>query len=126
MAKTRILLVDDEKGFLDIMKQRIEFWGYEVIAVSNGKKAINVVRKRKTDIVILDYMMPGMDGVSTLKEIRKLNSHISVIMFTAYIDERAVIGAEKLGVIAFIPKFNAGSSAESKLKTALQMAEKKF
>ena len=125
MEEVKVLLVDDEKGFLDIMKQRIELWGYKVIPVSSGKEAIDAVKSRKANIVVLDYIMPKMDGVSVLKEIRKINLQIPVIMFTAHPDEKSISEAEKLGVLAFIPKFKVGSDAESRLKPALEMAKEK-
>ena len=126
MEKVNVLLVDDERDFMDIMKRKIECWGYNVIPISNGKKAIDAVRSGKGNIVVLDYIMPKMDGLSILKEIRKINLQIPVIMLTAHPDEKSINWAERLGVLAFIPKFKVGSDAESRLKPALKMAKEKF
>ncbi len=126
MDRLKILLVDDEADFLETMGAIIKGWGYDLITAVSGKKAIDAVMAQKADIVILDYMMPGMDGVITLKEIRKMDKEIPVIMFTAHPDIKIMKGAEKLGVSAFIPKLSAYSDVQSGLKAALDMAGKKL
>ena len=95
MEKVNVLLVDDERDFMDIMKRKIELWGYNVIPISNGKKAIDAVKSGKGNIVVLDYIMPKMDGLSILKEIRKINLQIPVIMLTAHPDEKSINWAER-------------------------------
>jgi len=70
--------------------------------------------------------MPGMDGIETLREIRKLNKEIPVIMFTAFPDKTSIEGTEALGVSAYIPKLSMFPTGESALKTALKMSEKKI
>lgn len=126
MDKIKILLVDDEVDFLELMGPRIRGWGYDLIEATHGKEAIDAVMSKNPDIVVLDYMLPEMDGVSTLKKIRKINKKIPVIMFTAYPDMKAIEGAEKLGVTAFIPKLSAYSDAQSALKESIHMAEEKL
>jgi len=125
MDRLKILLVDDEPDFLETMGAIIEGWGHDVIGVSSGKEAIDAVNSKNSDIVILDYMMPEMDGVTTLKEIRKINKAIPVIMFTAHPDIKVIKGAEKSGVSAFIPKLSTFSDVQSSLKTVIEMLEKK-
>jgi CheY-like chemotaxis protein len=122
----KILLVDDEAEFLELMALCIKEWGYDLITALSGKEAIEALKKKNPDIIVLDYIMPGMDGVATLKEMRKINSTIPVIMFTAYPDKRSICGVEKLGVSAYIPKLSSYSDAHTALKTALHMAEDKL
>lgn len=124
MPKQKILFVDDELDFLEIMKQRLESWGYEIITASAGNEALDILAGKKIDIVILDYIMPGMDGVAVLKEIRRKDAKIPVIMFTAHPDTNAIKGTEKLGVTSFIPKFSTYSDVQASLKTALDLAAK--
>ncbi|NQT21874.1 MAG: response regulator [Candidatus Omnitrophica bacterium] len=119
----KILLVDDEEDFLKVTSSRIESWGYEVISVANGKQALDAVMSKNPDIVILDYMMPEMDGIETLKRIRKINKKLPVIMFTAYPNEKAIEGAENLSVRAFIPKLSMYSDSQEALKQALKISE---
>ena len=124
--RKKILIVDDEKDLLLVMGTRIKAWGYDLLEASGGKEAIGAVKQKRPDIIILDYKMPEMDGVATLKEIRKINKNIPVIMFTAFPDKRSIEGTEKLGVSAFIPKLSVFSDTLAALKTAIQMAEKRL
>ena len=126
MEKTKILLVDDEIDLILIMGKRIKKWGYDLLEALNGKEALDAVKSKHPDIVILDYMMPDMDGITTLKEIRKVNKSIPVIMFTAFPDKKSIEDTEKLGVSAYIPKLSMFPTGEPALKTALKMAEKKI
>ena len=128
MTKLRVLLIDDEEDFLDVMSVRIRSWGYEVITADSAKEAMAVIKigslDEKPDVVILDYLMPEVDGVKLLKQIRAFDKDIPAIMFTAYPDARAIAGTQKLRVFAFIPKFGVYCDAGVMLRTALRMVEK--
>lgn len=126
MSKVKILLVDDELDFLETMASIIRGWGYEVVDVSSGKEAIDAIMGKNPDIVILDYMMPEMDGLATLKKIREIDNKISVIMFTAHPDIKVIKGTEKLGVSAFIPKLSTFSDVSASLKATIAMIRKKL
>lgn len=125
MPKLRVLLVDDERDFLTVMSRRIELWNHEAIPVSSGKEALVAIKEKKADLVILDYMMPEMDGVATLKEIRKIDEMIPVVMFTAHLEEKMIEGTDNLRVSALIPKLSVEhSDAASALKTTLDIYSK--
>ena len=124
MPKLRVLLVDDEKDFLTVMSRRIESWDHEVLPVSSGKEALEAIRDKKADVVILDYMMPEMDGITTLKALRKIDDKIPVIMFTAHLEEKVIEGTENLRVDAFIPKLSVHSDSQSALRTTLDINKK--
>lgn len=127
MNKTKVLIVDDEVDYLNLMQERVEFWGYEVIKATGGKEALALIKEKMPDIVILDYFMPEMDGLVVLKEIRKFDEKLTVIMFTAHADLKNIKGAYDLGVSAFIPKLSTYSSdIQSSLRSALDMAQKKI
>lgn len=126
MAKVKILIVDDEAVFLEVMSMRIESWGYDLIKAQNSKEAIASLKESNPDMVILDFKLPDNDGISTLKEMRKFDKEIPVIMFTAYPDAEIMKAADKLNVSAFIPKLSAYSDLGSSLKAAICMAEKKL
>ena len=68
----RILLVDDERDFRRAIRRQLTVRGYEVLEVDNGKDAIKIVRHETPEVVILDLKMPGMDGLQTLREIKKV------------------------------------------------------
>lgn len=121
--KRKILLVDDERGILIFIGGCIEEWGYDLITASSGKEAIDALKNKNPDIIILDYKMADMDGIDTLKKIRALNEEIPVIMFTAFPDQRSIKGSEKLGVIAYIPKVTPYTKTEDLLRAAINLAE---
>ncbi len=126
MAKLKILIVDDEAVFLEVMSIRIKGWGYSLVKAANSKEALVCLKRNNPDLVLLDYKLPDSDGISTLKEIRKADKDIPVIMFTAYPDTRIIKEAEKLSVSAFIPKLSAYSDLKSSLRAAIYMIEKKL
>lgn len=127
MSKTRVLIVDDEVDYLGLMKERVESWDYEVITATSGKEALAMIKENKPEIVVLDYLMPNMDGVEVLRQIRKSDKNLAVIMFTAHADMKNIKGAQELGVSAFIPKLSTYSSdIQATLRSALDMAQKKI
>jgi len=126
MNKVKILIVDDEVDYLSVMQERLESWGYEVFLAQGGKEGLAAVKEKFPDIVVLDYFMPGIDGVEVLRRIRKFNKTLLVIMLTAHADIKNIRGAQELGVSAFIPKLSAYSDVQSSLKSALLLAQNKI
>jgi len=126
MTKLKILLIDDEVDFVEVMNNRINSWGYEVISAFNGKKGLDSLMSQKPDVIILDYMMPKMDSITTLKQIRKIDRGIPVVMLTAYPDEKSLKGTKQLGISAYVPKVSPHTETQNSLKTALAMIEKKL
>jgi len=124
--KKKILLVDDEKDLILVMGKRIREWGYDLIEAPNGRRAVDAVKREKPDIIVLDYIMPEMNGVTALEEIRKIDKVVPVIMFTAFPDEKSIEGTENLGVSAYVPKMSLFASTESSLRAAISMAEKEI
>jgi two-component system response regulator (stage 0 sporulation protein F) len=122
MDKKKILLVDDEKDLLTVIGLTIESWGYEVFKAPSGREALEILKNNNPDIVILDYLMPEMDGIATLREIRKINTKIPVIMFTAHPEGIPLKGTDGLGISAFVPK----ASAEAILRTSISMVEQRL
>lgn len=118
----RILLVDDDPDLLLVLSKTMESWGYEVITAPSGKDAIARVADSNPDIVIMDYMMPGMDGIAALREIRKTNTKVLAILFTVDLDSVPIKDTTDLGITTFIPKWYP----ESMLKIAVAMAVKKL
>lgn len=126
MSKIKIMIVDDEVEFLELIKIRIRSWGYEAVGANNGKDAISLMAKEKPDVAIIDYIMPDTDGVALLKEIRKINKDIPTIMFTAHPDVKSIKGAEKLGINFYIPKLSVYTDLQTNLKSAVDMLASKI
>jgi CheY-like chemotaxis protein len=124
MAKKKILIIDDEPDFIKVVKERIESWGFEVSSCESGREALETLGKISPDVIVLDYIMPEMDGVAVLKHIRAIDQKIPVIMFTAHPDIKVIKGTDALGVSAFIPKFSAYTDVQNSLKAALNLIDK--
>ena len=122
--KKRTLLIDDETDFLEIMGAHLESWGYEVVRASNGDDALKALAEEKPDVIILDYVMPDINGVELLKKIRRVNKSIPVIMFTARPDTDVMSETKKLNISAFVPKLSPYVDTQKSLKSALSMALK--
>ena len=80
----RVLLVDDEEKFRTAMKKQLELRSFKVWDVDNGEDAIKVVRRQDPEVIILDQGMPKMDGIQTLRQIKKIRPEVQVIMLTGY------------------------------------------
>ncbi len=126
MNKTKVLIIDDEIDYLNVMQTRIESWGYRVLLAKNGKEGLEAVKDKAPEIVILDFSMPDLNGIAVLKGIRKFNKDLAVIMLTAHADVKNIKSAQELGVSAFIPKLSVYSDVQAALKLALDLAQKKL
>lgn len=103
MSKGRILVVDDEEKIRLIIKKYAEFEGYEIKEAQDGMEAINICAREDFDLIILDVMMPELDGFSTCKEIKKTKD-IPVIMLSARGEEYDRIHGFEMGVDDYVVK----------------------
>ena len=125
MAKKKILVVDDEIDFTELMKLRFEASGYEVLVSSDGEDALDIIKKEKPDAVLLDVMMPGMDGLTVLKEIRLMDAKLPVFIVTAFSNEERVKIAGKLNASGFIVKSRQNIADEiNNITNAIDIADK--
>jgi CheY-like chemotaxis protein len=83
----KVLVVDDEADFRRLMTFWLDSKGYSVVAASDGESAIQLVKKEKPDIVFMDLRMPVMDGIETIKRIRRFDKEIPIIIISAHIDD---------------------------------------
>ena len=81
-----MLVADDEARIRDIVRSYLEAEGFDVVSAGDGEEALRLARERKPDVVVLDVMMPGLDGVEVLRRLRS-ESDVYVIMLTARSDE---------------------------------------
>ena len=99
-----ILLVDDEPSILRTLSGLLSDEGFEVKTASNGYEALKFIDSESPDLVLLDIWMPGIDGIETLKEIKKDNPFIQVVIITGHGTIETAIKATKLGAFDFIEK----------------------
>jgi DNA-binding response OmpR family regulator len=100
-----VLVVDDEDSLREFAAKLIEKRGYEVLTAASGNDALAVLKSGVgVDLVVLDVMMPGLDGLQTLAEIRSLQAGVFVILLTARSDDNEVLGGYKQGADYYITK----------------------
>jgi len=101
---TKVLLVDDEEQFVEILSQRLETRGFKVDSVFSGDDAIAFVDEHDIDVVILDVLMPGRDGVETLRELKRIKPLVEVIMLTGHGTVDTAIQGMKLAAYDYLMK----------------------
>jgi DNA-binding NtrC family response regulator len=104
MKGSKILLVDDEVVFTENMMQLLTSRGYRATAVNSGDAAIRMLEKENYDVVVLDLKMPGMDGITTLKEIKKLGLFTETLILTGHGSIDTALEAIKLGAYDYLSK----------------------
>jgi len=104
MKGSKILLVDDEIVFTTNMSKLLNNRGYRVTAVNSGDSAIQALEKENFDVVVLDLKMPGMDGITTLKEIKKLGLFTETLILTGHGSIDTALEAIKLGAYDYLTK----------------------
>ncbi len=102
VAGKTVLVVDDEKVIRDFFKRTLV--DYRILTAASGEEALEIVKNDNPDLVLLDIKMPGIDGIRTLQEIKKINKDIAVIMLSAYATLKTNLEAAKLGAYDSIAK----------------------
>jgi DNA-binding NtrC family response regulator len=102
--EAKVLLVDDEKDFLETLSNRLELRGLKVSAVTSGEQAITEAQEQDFDAIIVDLSMPGIDGLETLKRIKADNPNAEIIMLTGHASVQSGVEAMKLGAEDFLQK----------------------
>lgn len=99
-----ILVVDDEKDFVEMLSLRLQEVGEKVSTAYSGKECLETLEKTNIDVVILDIKMPGMDGMETLREIKKRFPIIEVIMLTGHGSTETAVEGMKSGAFDYLMK----------------------
>lgn len=95
--KAKILIVDDEEEIRNSLSRHFEFDGYEIETASNGVKALEILEKKRVEVVITDIMMPEMNGVELLKQIRNDYPMTHAIVITGYVTMENLLAALRYG-----------------------------
>ena len=117
----KILVIDDEATIRKFFVRFLTREKYKISTASNGEKGIEISKKENPDLIILDLKMPGIDGIETLKRIKKLNQRVIIIVLTAYGTMETAGEAMKLGAYDFISKPFDIARIRVSLKKALEM-----
>jgi len=104
MPSPKILVVDDDKNLLELLKLRLESENYEVIAVLNEEDAVKETKKQVFDLSIIDLQLPNTDGISLMDEVHSINPEIPVIILTAYGSIESAVEAMKRGAYNYLTK----------------------
>lgn len=104
MEKNRILIVDDEPNVCQFLSEYLEYRGFGTRISNSGNEALQYLQKENFDAILLDLIMPGMNGLEVLEKIHQMNITIPVIIVTGVKDKDVADEAIKLGAVDFIPK----------------------
>jgi len=104
MAEATVLIVDDEQEFRETISQRLQNRGFNVNTAANGKEALDSLEGYIYDAIVLDMLMPEMDGIETLKRIRQTHPEMQIILLTGHATVQKGVEAVKLGAMDFLEK----------------------
>jgi CheY-like chemotaxis protein len=122
---TKVLIVDDEKAFLDIISERIRARGMDVSIATSAEDALKLIEKQSFDAVIMDYMMPALDGFKALKLMKEQQPEVQIILLTGNVPDEKQIEARALGALDVIEKPPDLKVLIQKIKKATKSRTKK-
>ncbi|MCF6247497.1 MAG: response regulator [Desulfobacula sp.] len=122
--KTRILLVDDEIEFITTLAERLELRGYTVKITQDGESGISTLASTPFDIAIIDLMMPGLNGIDTLRQIKEICPDLPVILLTGHGSTKDGMEGMRIGAFDFLMKPLDINELMLKIKLALGEAPK--
>jgi DNA-binding NtrC family response regulator len=123
MSGSRVLLVDDETIFTKNMSKLLKNRGYQVSAANSGDGAIRELEQNDFDVIVLDLKMPGMDGITTLKEILKLGLFTETLILTGHGSIDTALEAMKLGAYDYLTKPCEIEELVTKIESAREKKE---
>jgi two-component system response regulator HydG len=103
-SPTHILIVDDDLNHLKTLKTIVKSWGYQISGVDDGTKAVESVKKRPFDLILMDVRMAQMSGIEALQQIKKYNPAIPILIMTAYSSVDSAVEALKAGAYDYLTK----------------------
>jgi DNA-binding NtrC family response regulator len=104
VEKCRVILVDDERDFLEVLIRRLGKRDVDVRGVSSGEEALQYLQAKPIDVAVLDVRMPGMDGLTALRKIKKLDPLIEVIMLTGHASLEVALEGMRAGAFDYLMK----------------------
>jgi len=122
MAKERILVVDDEEDILELVRYNLTREGYRVVGALSGEEALKKARLEALDLIVLDLMLPGIDGLEVAKKLKanEKTRHIPIVMLTAKGEEADIVTGLELGADDYITKPFSPRVLLARVRTALR------
>jgi DNA-binding response OmpR family regulator len=117
----KILIADDEDDVREIIEDRLNSWGFNVVAVTTGADALRKITSEKFDGVLLDVRMPEMTGIEVLEEVRQRDSKLPIIIITSSTSREAAVGSLAKGANEFILKPFEWEELKSKMQKVLNV-----
>jgi DNA-binding NtrC family response regulator len=114
----RVLLVDDEEEYLEIMSERMRARDIEVTTSTSAREALDMIATESFDAVIMDFMMPEMNGIEALKAIKEKNPEMQIILLTGHATVEKTVEAMKAGAMDLIEKPADLDALSEKIKSA--------
>lgn len=123
MPKPCVLIVDDEVDMCEALSEYLTRDDFLVSTAIDGESALQIVRGKPIDVVLLDIKMPGIDGVKVLQELKKIDNNIKVVVITAYGDENVSEAVKRLGAYGHIRKPFNTAEIKKIIEEALKVAQ---
>jgi len=123
MNKTRVLVVDDDPAIVRLLSANLKARGYETSVAGNGEESLVIAEKEAVDLIILDLMMPGVDGVEVCRRIREWSA-VPIIVLSARGDEKDKVKCLELGADDYLTKPFGINELMARVKTALRHSSK--
>jgi two-component system alkaline phosphatase synthesis response regulator PhoP len=122
MAKETILVVEDEEDIRELLKYNLEKEGYQVFGAATGEEALQAVRRRRPDLILLDLMLPGIDGLEVCRRIKSEPQarHLPIVMLTAKGEETDIVTGLELGADDYVTKPFSPRVLVARLRAALR------
>lgn len=125
--KEKILVVDDEQDILNLVEYNLKKEGYKVSCVQTGEEALESAKSKLPDLIVLDLMLPGVDGIDVCKTLKQdsKTAHIPIIMLTAKGEESDIVTGLEIGADDYITKPFSPRVLAARIKTGLRREKKK-
>lgn len=117
----RVLVVDDEKSIRITLKEFIHEWGYEVYTVADAEEALKTLRKYDFDVIIIDIILPKIDGIKLFEEIRKISPDVQVVIMTGEPTVETAVSSIRGGVFDYVLKPVSKSSIKKIIESAIRV-----
>lgn len=125
MANHTVLVVDDEKNIRLTLRESLKTLDLDVDAAVNGEEALEMMRQKPYELMLLDLKMPGMDGIEVLRRLRELSAKTAVILLTAHGTVESAVEAMKLGAVDFLQKPFAPQEIRDVVSQALERRKRR-